>query len=201
MEQICNQITLRGTLAELPRYSHENHGREFCRFLLEVPRLSGTADLLPVIAQKELLQELDPTEAGCWYVEGQIRSRNVRREDGRHLQIFVFAARVSLEEGEPLNDVTLEGTLCREPTYRRTPLGREICDMMLAVPRVFRRADYLPCILWGRVAQLGACCRTGDRLRISGRLQSRCYTQQTGDGPIRRTAYEISAMTAGIPED
>ena len=201
MEQICNQITLRGTLRELPELSHENHGKQFCRFELEVPRLSGAVDLLPVIAEDRHLMGLDPT-AGAWIrVEGQIRSHNIRREDGRHLQIFVFASAVAVEDGEPLNEVTLEGTVCREPNYRRTPLGREICDMMLAVPRAFRRADYLPCILWGRTAQLGADCRTRDRIRISGRLQSRSYRKQTEQGCEERTAYEISAMSAEVPED
>ena len=84
------------------------------------------------------------------------------------------------------------------PTYRRTPLGREICDVMLAVPRAFHRADYLPCILWGRTAQEVAACQIRDRLSIHGRLQSRIYTKLTEDGAIERTAYELSALTAEI---
>ena len=90
----------------------------------------------------------------------------------------------------------LEGPLCREPNFRRTPLGREICDVMLAVPRAFRRADYLPCILWGRIAKEAAGLQTGQVLRIGGRLQSRVYTKQTDAGREERTAYEISALTA-----
>ena len=101
-----------------------------------------------------------------------------------------------MEEGEPINDVRLSGLLCREPTFRRTPLGREICDVMLAVPRAFRRADYLPCILWGRIAQEVSRCRTRDRLELTGRLQSRIYTKYQNDVPCERTAYEISALTA-----
>ena len=97
-----------------------------------------------------------------------------------------------------MNDVILEGPICREPTYRRTPLGREICDVMLAVPRAFKRADYLPCILWGRTAQEISDCHTRDRIRVAGRLQSRIYTKLTEDGPEQRTAYEISALTAEI---
>lgn len=129
-------------------------------------------------------------------VTGQIRSHNNRAEGIRHLMIFIFAASITAEDGEPVNNVILEGPLCKDPTYRRTPLGREICDVMLAVPRAFRRADYLPCILWGRTAQEISLCHTRDRIRISGRLQSRVYTKMTDDGPVERTAYEISALTA-----
>ena len=196
MEQATNMITLRGTLLSLPQLSHSNHGKQFSRFTLEVPRLSGTVDLLPVVAESSILMELDPTAGDMLTVCGQIRSHNQRGADGRHLLIFVFAASVAVECGEPLNDVYLEGPLCREPTFRRTPLGREICDAMLAVPRAFHRADYLPCIIWGRTAQDIAQCHTRDVIAIRGRLQSRIYTKLTPDGPQDRTTYEISAMSA-----
>lgn len=196
MEHTVNQITLRGSLLSLPHFSHENHGKRFFRFTLEVPRLSGTADLLPVIAEESILNQMDPSGGEMLTVTGQIRSHNIRTDGARHLLIFVFATSITAEDGEPVNDVTLEGPLCREPTYRRTPLGREICDIMLAVPRAFHRADYLPCILWGRTAQEGALCHTRDLVRIIGRLQSRIYTKLTEDGPQERTAYEISALSA-----
>ena len=131
-------------------------------------------------------------------ITGQIRSHNVTSGTHRHLLIFVFAAGITAETGEPINTVLLEGVICREPTYRRTPLGREICDLMLAVPRAFRRADYLPCILWGRTAQEASQCHTRDRIRICGRLQSRIYTKLTDEGPQERTAYEISALSAEV---
>lgn len=201
MEQSTNYITIRGTLMELPQFSHENHGRIFYRFTLEVARLSGAVDLLPVIAEDRLINELDPTAGEMITVIGQVRSHNRRTETSRQLLIFVFASAVFVEDGEPLNDVIVEGPLCREPTYRRTPLGREICDVMLAVPRTFHRADYLPCILWGRTAQEVSRCGVRDRVRICGRLQSRIYTKLTEDGPIRRTAYEISALTAEILDE
>ena len=200
MEHTVNQITLRGTLLSLPHFSHENHGKRFYRFTLEVPRLSGTADLLPVVAEESILNAMDPSGGEMLTVTGQIRSHNIRADGKRHLLIFVFAASVTAEDGEPINDCILEGPLCREPTYRRTPLGREICDIMLAVPRSFRRADYLPCILWGRTAQEGSLCHTRDRVRIFGRLQSRTYTKLTDEGPQERIAYEISALSAEFPE-
>ena len=198
MEHLANQITLRGSLASLPQFSHENHGHRFFRFLLEVPRLSGAVDTLPVVAQEEILNAADLSAGEMLTVTGQVRSHNIRSDGRRHLLIFVFPTKILCEDGEPKNEVTLEGTLCREPTYRRTPLGREICDVMLAVPRAFKRADYLPCILWGRTAQETAQCHTRDTLRIQGRLQSRAYTTVTEGGSEERTAYEISALSAEV---
>ena len=182
LEHTTNTITLRGCL--------------------EIPRLSGAVDILPVIAEERLVMALDPCGGEMLTVTGQVRSHNCRTDAMRRLMIFVFAATVCVEDGEPINDVVVEGPICREPTYRRTPLGREICDVMLAVPRAFHRADYLPCILWGRTAQEICVCRIRDRIRVSGRLQSRVYTKLTDEGPIERTAYEISALTAQIlPEE
>lgn len=202
MEHTNNDITVRGILRELPVFSHESHGRRFFRFMLEVPRLSGALDILPVIAEESILAQLDPTGGEMIAVTGQIRSHNQRIDGVRRLQIYIFAASVTAQDGEPVNEVYLEGILCKDPIYRRTPLGREICDVMLAVPRAFHRADYLPCILWGRIAQETAACRTKDSLRIQGRLQSRVYTKVTEEGIQERTAYEISALTAQtIPQD
>ena len=200
MEHTVNQITLRGSLVSLPRFSHANHGRRFFRFLLEVPRLSGAVDTLPVIAEEGILLGTDLSDGNMLTVAGQIRSHNIRSEGKRHLLIFVFANAIVCEDGEAINDVILEGPVCREPTYRRTPLGREICDVMLAIPRAFRRADYLPCILWGRTALDVSRCHTRDILRIHGRMQSRNYTKITENGTEERTAYEISALTAMIPD-
>ena len=201
MEHMANQITLRGFLGESPKFSHENHGRRFFRFTLEVPRLSGAVDVLPVIAQESVLNAADLSQGEMFTVVGQIRSHNIRTEGRRHLLIFVFANVVLCEDGEPMNEVTLCGPLCREPTFRRTPMGREICDVMLAVPRAFKRADYLPCILWGRTAQQAAVCHTRDIVTITGRLQSRIYSKVTEDGVQERTAYEISALSATFDSD
>lgn len=201
MEHIVNQITLAGSLVDIPHFSHENHGRQFYRFFLCVPRLSGTEDILPVIAEDGILRKADLTVGGTYRITGQIRSHNSRIDGIRRLLIFVFATDMETDDGEPVNEVILQGPLCREPNYRRTPLGREICDVMLAVPRHFRRADYLPCILWGKTAQEVSLCHTRDPIRICGRLQSRNYTKLTEDGPIQKTAYEISALTAQILDD
>ena len=194
-----NQITLRGSLEGLPEFSHDNHGKRFYRFILEVPRLSGAVDHLPVIAAESILNSLDPSGGEMLTVTGQVRSHNLRDNGKRHLSVFVFAASIAAEDWDPINTVLLDAIVCREPTYRRTPLGREICDVMLAVPRAFHRADYLPCILWGRVAAEAAQCTVGDRLIINGRLQSRIYTKLTDEGAQERTTYEVSALTAEFP--
>ena len=201
MEHTANSITIRGQLLMLPEFSHENHGRRFYRFTLEVPRLSGAVDLLPVVAAETLIQQIDPCGGEMLTVTGQVRSHNQRSDGVRHLMVFVFATSITAEDGDPINEVTVEGPLCKEPTFRRTPLGREICDAMLAVPRVFRRADYLPCILWGRTAQEVAACHTRDCIRVTGRLQSRVYTKLTEQGSQERITYEISALTAEILDE
>lgn len=201
MEHTNNTITVRGILQALPCFSHENHGRKFYRFVLDVSRLSGAVDSLPVIAEESLIQDLDPFGGSLITVTGQIRSHNQKTDGRRHLMIFIFATTITAEDGEHLNDVLLEGVICKEPIYRRTPLGRDICDIMLAVPRAFHRADYLPCILWGRTAQEVSACHIRDCIRIIGRLQSRIYTKVTDAGSEERTAYEISALTAEILPD
>jgi hypothetical protein len=121
MEHTTNIITLRGELDTLPEFSHENHGRKFYRFTLNVPRLSGAVDALPVVAEERLLNTMDLSGGEMIAVTGQIRSHNIRTEGSRRLLIFVFAATLTAEGGDPINDVMLEGPLCREPSHRRTP--------------------------------------------------------------------------------
>ena len=128
MEHTGNHITLCGTLRALPEYSHSNHERRFFRFELEVERLSGTADVLPVMAAEDVLMAADLFAGGHFLVEGQIRSFNSRAESGRRLIISVFAESVTTTEQPPQNDAVLTGTICKPPIYRRTPLGRSISD-------------------------------------------------------------------------
>ncbi len=198
MEQSENKVFLRGELVGLPTLSHENHRKRFFRFFVSVARLSGTVDVLPVIAEEQILNAMDLSAGDMLEIEGQIRSHNLKENGQRRLLVFVFAASITVTEGAPANQVLLQGPLCRIPNLRRTPLGREICDVMVAVPRHFHRADYLPCILWGRTAQEISRCATGDIIRMEGRLQSRIYTKQTEAGAEERTAYEVSALTAEI---
>ncbi len=197
MEYIINHVTLCGVMETPPAFSHENHGRRFYRFLLGVDRLSGAVDRLPILASQELLGRSEV----CWgervAICGQLRSFNRRTETGRRLVISVLAQTMEHSDAPADNCVRLTGALCRPPVYRRTPLGREICDVMLAVNRPYHRTDYLPCIFWGRTARQTAGLSVGDALSLEGRLQSRDYTKLLEDGTaLQRTAYEISAASA-----
>lgn len=200
MEHTANRVTLTGCLASAPQFSHENHGRRFFSFFLEVERLSGTADRLPVIAPEELLAATPIEDGDCLCITGQIRSFNSRSAGGRRLIISVLAETLAICYAPHDNRVTLVGVICKEPIYRKTPLGREICDIMLAVNRPYHRADYLPCILWGRTAQAVAGLPVGATIHLSGRLQSRGYIKMLEGVAEHRTAYEISAVTAELCE-
>lgn len=196
MEHIANHIDLIGSLASAPQFSHDNHGRRFFSFFLEVERLSGTIDRLPVLASEQLLRTTTAQEGDALHVTGQIRSFNSRTPGRHRLIISVLAEQMSVC-GEPHDNLAvLTGVICKEPVYRRTPLGREICDVMLAVNRPYRRADYIPCILWGRTAQEAAAFPVGTTLTLTGRLQSRDYLKLLGSESEQRTAYEVSVITA-----
>lgn len=189
-----NQATLRGRAAEPPRPSHSNHGVAYYTFPLEVERLSGTADVLNVVLDEALLTQC-PVEVGREYeLTGEVRSFNNRSGVGSRLVITFFARSLLPTEGEHMNQLELCGVLCKAPNLRRTPLGREICDLLLAVNRRYGRADYLPCIAWGGLARACAELVVGDSVHITGRLQSRKYRKVIDGAELERTAYEISVM-------
>lgn len=201
MEQYENEIVLIGTLDGAPHYSHSNHGQRFFSFPLAVTRLSGAVDRLPILASEALLADSAVDEGNALRITGQIRSYHNRSGSGRRLVISVLAATIDVTDEPHENRVALLGTICRQPTYRRTPLGREICDVMLSVARPYRRTDILPCILWGRCAREAAAQPLGTPLHLIGRLQSRPYIKMLNDVPEERIAYEISTITADFPQD
>ena len=201
MEHTANRIALTGALDTLPEYSHTNHERKFYRFYLAVERLSGAVDTLPVLAAEDILEQADLFRGERIAVTGQIRSFNNRAPEGRRLILSVYAGSITTTDCEPQNEAELLGSICKPPVYRQTPLGREICDLMLAVPRHYRRTDYIPCILWGRSAKLAASAPVGAPVHLTGRLQSRSYVKILPEGSQTRTAYELSAMQAEFPED
>ena len=190
--QTRNEVLLEGIALEAPALSHENHGTRFYRFPLQVPRLSGTPDTLPVLVPEALLTAVrleDPLR-----VRGQLRSFNNRSGVGNRLVLTVYAQAMEPGSGEPCNRILLSGALCKPPIFRRTPLGRSICDLILAVPRSYGRADYLPVIAWGQAASQVSGLAVGDPLSLEGRVQSRIYRKMTEIGPEERVAYEVSVM-------
>lgn len=195
MNNYKNQAILRGVAQEAPAFSHETHGTVYMTFPLEVERLSGTPDVLNVIVSQQQL-ELCPVEAGKQYeTVGEVRSFNNHTGTGRRLIISFFARSLFPAEGSHANELELHGVLCKEPIVRRTPLGREICDLLVAVNRRYGRADYLPCIAWGSVARACRELKVGDTVRVTGRFQSRKYRKVEMGFEEERTAYEVSVMS------
>lgn len=188
-----NIVRLVGTAAGRPSLSHESRGEAFYRLPLTVRRLSGAEDELPLLLRRGLLEKLELREADKLCVSGELRSFNNRSGEGARLVITVFARALQFCEGEDENSVLLRGALCRPPTLRRTPMGRDICDLMLAVNRPYGRSDYLPCICWGPLAREISLCPTGTALQLAGRFQSRPYIKMTAEGPLEKVAYEVSA--------
>ena len=194
MELNFNRVHLCGQADGAPTLSHVNHGCAFYRFPLAVLRLSGQADKLQIIVPQAQLESVSVRAGDTVTVLGQLRSFNNKSGQGSRLVISVFAQQL-LSGGEaPFNQIQLSGVLCKQPVLRRTPLGREICDIILAVNRRYGRADYLPCIAWGAVAAQTAEMHTGQRLTVEGRVQSRIYTKNEGGTATERTAYEVSIM-------
>lgn len=196
-----NRARLVGQAMGEPEYSHTNHGEDFFRFPLRTCRLSGAADQVNVLVSRTLLESRPIHPEDRLIIEGEVRSFNNRTGIGSRLVITVFAKLIApAGEEDDDNRLTLAGVLCKPPNYRQTPLGREICDLMLAVNRKYGRADYLPCIAWGVLAQRSARLSVGDGIRLEGRLQSRAYTKITEAGQVKRVAFEVSIMTMELVE-
>ena len=189
-----NRAALCGRAAGEPIFSHINHGMRYDVFPLSVPRLSGTEDRLNVLASHALLESCPFRPGDPLWVQGEVRTFNNRSGVGSRLVITLFARELRPGSSEPFNHLELTGAVCKPPILRRTPLGRDICDLMLAVNRRYGRADYLPCIAWGALARCCGELGVGDGIRLDGRLQSREYTKVDQGVTEKRTAYEISVM-------
>lgn len=201
MEKTNNSIELRGVLAGRPEYSHSVRGEEYFIFPLAVERLSGVTDVLNIMARRELLEKTELGEGTGIAVKGEVRSFNNRSGTGSRLVITVFAMELTIGDGTDTNRVSLTGTICKTPTFRRTPMGREICDVMLAVNRRYGRSDYLPCIVWGTLAEETEKLGVGTEIRIFGRLQSRRYIKVVDGVQTERVAFEISAASVEVTRD
>ena len=187
-----NTARLCGVIAAAPVFSHSGRGESFYTFPLEVARLSGATDKINIIVRDELMESIELNEAEKICVIGELRSFNNKSGEGAKLVITVFAKELYLCDDDDLNEVHLIGTLCKKPNLRMTPMGRDICDLMLAVNRRYGRSDYLPCITWGLKAREAAEWDTGTMVTLEGRIQSRNYIKIVGGDPVEKTAFEVS---------
>lgn len=190
-----NNISIIGYVEGDPIFSHRVMDEDFYKFMVKVPRLSNAHDLLPVTISEKLMDEwlLDGVKVK---VTGQLRSYNKYSDTGTHLVLTVFVKeidRAELGTGENPNEIFINGFICKPPVYRKTPFGREITDLIVAVNRAFNRSDYIPAIAWGRNAVYAEKLEVGTNVQIWGRLQSREYVKRISETESEtRTAYELS---------
>ena len=204
-----NHLVLVGKVTSDKRFSHEIYGEKFYIFDLEVPRLSGNADIIPITISERLLEAETLDIGKKVIIEGQFRSYNSYQNERNKLVLTVFAKDVKFVENQDeeiqaskdfvSNEVILNGYICKKPIYRQTPFGREIADLLLAVNRAYNKSDYIPCIAWGRNARFCENIEVGTEVRIVGRVQSRTYEKKYEDGTSEtKIAYEVSISSLEI---
>ena len=211
-----NYLTLVGKVTGEKKFSHEIYGERFYIFNLEIPRLSGVADIIPITISERLINEDTLAEGQKLLVKGQFRSYNSYESEKNRLILTVFAKDVKViseeeqseEENEMTkkdvitNEVVLIGYICKKPIYRQTPFGREIADILLAVNRAYNKSDYIPCIAWGRNARFCQNLEVGSQIKLVGRVQSRTYEKKHEDGSVEtRVAYEVSVGSLEVIEE
>ncbi len=195
MEEMNNYVELCGSIADKPRFSHIGGSDNYYSFPLDIERLSGFIDTINIIAREQMLEQLEIENAAHLAVAGELRSYNNKHGEGSRLVISVLAKQLSFTDADDKNTVFLTGALCKRPNLRKTPMGRQICDLMLAVNRRYGRSDYLPCIAWGRLAESTAEMSVGDTLSLEGRIQSRKYIKTANGIMTERTAFEVSIVS------
>ena len=200
-----NQVTIMGEIVSDYVYSHEVYGEGFYTVEVSVSRLSNYVDYIPVMVSERLVnvQESDIGRFVC--ISGQFRSFNRHEEHKNRLVLSVFAREFELleepEEENAANQIFLDGYICKEAVYRKTPLGREIADLLVAVNRSYGKSDYIPCICWGRNARFAAGFSVGSHVQIWGRIQSREYVKKISETEAqKRTAYEVSVSKIELLE-
>ena len=192
-----NQVTIMGKVATEFSFSHEVFGEGFYMVEVEVKRLSNSEDRIPLMISERLIDVTQDYTGEYIMVHGQFRSYNRHEEQKNRLVLSVFVREISFMEEEPdgtkTNSIWLDGYFCKEPIYRKTPLGREIADLLLAVNRPYGKSDYIPCICWGRNARYASGFEVGEHVQLLGRIQSREYVKRISDTETeKRVAYEVS---------
>lgn len=201
-----NQVTIMGQVVTGFKFSHEVFGEGFYIMEVMVKRLSNTFDRIPLMISERLIDVTQDYVGEYIMATGQFRSYNRNEEQKNRLVLSVFVREISFMEEEPddskANNILLDGHVCKEPIYRKTPMGREIADLLLAVNRPYGKSDYIPCICWGRNARYISNFGIGEHVQISGRIQSREYKKKISDTEIEfRTAYEVSVSKLEVMED
>ncbi len=193
-EKQSNKVFLRGEVVSEKRFSHEVYGEGFYETDLAVKRLSGQVDVLPVTVSERLMESGNFDVGKTVSILGQFRSYNKMVDGKSKLLLTVFVREVvDFEDMKNPNSIVLSGYICKEPTYRTTPFNREIADLLIAVNRAYNKSDYLPCIAWGRNARFVKNLPVGEKVCISGRIQSREYQKKVSENEVKTlTAYEIS---------
>lgn len=189
-----NKVYFMGEIVSEATFSHEVYGEGFYELFVKVMRLSGQADILPVTISERLIQGNDLKMGSVICALGQFRSYN-KLENGRsRLMLTVFVREIVAEApSKNPNSIVLSGYICKPPVYRTTPFNREIADLLIAVNRAYNKSDYIPCIAWGRNARFVQNLKVGDRVALSGRIQSREYQKRLSETEtVTMTAYEVS---------
>lgn len=199
--QTENTLNLSGSIESKPTFSHESHGVSFYTFPLNVMRLSKAYDRITVLVREDQLLSISHNTGDFVKIKGELRSFNNKSGVGSRLLITAFVREIENIDFDYQNELTLRGVICKPPVYRKTPLGREICDLMLAINRKYGRADYLPCIAWGRNAYIASDYHVGDLVHVNGRIQSREYIKTFDDTSEVRTTYEVSISEINLCED
>lgn len=203
-----NQVTVMGEIVTPFSFSHEVFGEGFYMVEVDVKRLSNSKDRIPLMISERLIDVTKDYTGEFIMVNGQFRSYNRHEEMKNRLILSVFVREITFVEeeldGAKTNQIFLDGYICKQPVYRKTPLGREIADLLLAVNRPYGKSDYIPCICWGRNARFAGSLEIGSRIELVGRIQSREYQKRISEFEVvKRTAYEVSVnkLEMKVPEE
>ncbi len=199
-----NQVSIIGEIASEFRFRRKVLGEAFYVFDVRIRRFSESADCIPVMISEKMLDVSQDYRGRCVCVTGEYRSYNIYKEEKSHLVLYVFAQEIAFEKekiNKDKNQIYLDGHICRHPLYRKTPLGREISEILMSVDRAYGKTDYIPCICWGKSARLSDRLEAGRRIRIGGRIQSREYHKRlSGKKYETRVAYEVSISEMEVME-
>ena len=201
-----NQVSMMGEIVSEFQFSHEVFGEGFYMVELAVNRLSNYSDYIPLMISERLIDTEQDYTGQLIRVSGQFRSYNRHEEKKNRLVLSVFVRELEfldeIDGNEKTNQIFLDGYICKEPIYRKTPLGREIADVLLAVNRSYGKSDYIPCICWGRNARFASGFTVGSHIQIVGRVQSREYVKRIDEENVEhRVAYEVSVSKVDLLEN